>query len=100
MKTLSKLRDPVSVEEGPAALTQAYARDDARRSRELAIYRVDSHCQGAGCNYLGWSHARREALELRPKEPVGGKPSTGFWVFCPACANAHDKKKAKRRRAP
>lgn len=99
MKPLPKLRDSLLVEEGPAALVQAYARDDARRVRELAIYRADNHCQGKDCNYLGWSHARREALELRPKEPVAGKPSSGFWVFCPSCAAAHDKKKAKRGRA-
>lgn len=81
------------------ALAIAYRHDDERRARELAIYRVDDHCQGEGCNYLGWNHARREALQLRAKEPVAGKPSAGVWVFCPACAEKHDKKKARRGRA-
>lgn len=76
---------------------EALARAEARQRRDLAIWRAENRC--GKCGWFAWSFARRDQLELRPKEPVAGKPSAGDWVLCPACAAGHDKKKAKRGRA-
>lgn len=73
---------------------EALARANARRHRDLAIFRAENRCQK--CDWFAWSYARRDQLDLRPKAAVAGKPSTGEWVLCPTCTAKHDAKQQHR----
>lgn len=65
------------------------------RTRRLAlIEKADHTCQK--CGTVAWSAKLMREMQTRPKEAVAGKPSTGDWVVCGKCAEAHDAKKRKR----
>lgn len=74
---------------------EALAAARSRAERNLAIERVHHECER--CGSVAWSKKLIALLQLRPKEPFGGKPVTGVWVLCPDCAKKHDAKLQKRK---
>lgn len=73
-----------------AVLSQAV---ELARRAEL-IRAADYTCEK--CGVVAWSRKIMRTMQLRPKESVAGKPSTGDWVVCQGCAAKWDAKHQKR----
>lgn len=64
----------------------------ARRAR--IIKAADYTCEK--CGQVAWSRKIMKTMQLRSKESVAGKPSTGDWVVCQGCAEKWDTKHQRK----